>query len=463
MTNLTLFLTTALLAIASALLSGVVGFLLAPWLGSLVRLRRFVTTVLLVPFVLPALLIGVALLPIQNAMNIHSDFGMYWVLFAHVIMNAGYLATVIDAHRISHEQLEEAEIAGASKMQILLQLKIPLIVPAISPSLLLVALYSATSFGLIKTLGQGLKTLETEVATSALRDLDFGRAASLAGLQTLLTLGLFILSQQLAKSELSEFSIDEARKASVPSVVLGWTWVVMLIAIVIPVFVQAFSMGPIAGFVGLTGQGARDLLNLSVLDAALNSMRNLAVSMLISIPVAWWLSGNRNLKFWAVIPIGVSPVVIGLAMVVLSGYLPRDVSGSWLVLPIIQSIFVVPLLIQILMPARKSLSKEILDASRMDGAARLRRVLDIEIPILWPAIRIAIALGGLTALGEFGAASFLAFGNQATLPVVLYRLISRPGLENFTLAMTVAMLFILFAAWIVWLASRDTRNLHRLS
>jgi thiamine transport system permease protein len=396
-------------------------------------------------------------------MNIHSDFGMLWVLFAHVIMNAGYLATVIDAHRISHEQLEEAEIAGASKMQILLRLKIPLIVPAISPSLLLVALYSATSFGLIKTLGQGLKTLETEVATSALRDLDFGRAASLAALQTLLTLGLFILSQQLAKSELSEFSIDEARKASVPSVVLGWTWVVMLIAIVIPVFVQAFSMGPIAGFVGLAGQGARDLLNLSVLDAALNSMRNLAVSMLISIPVAWWFSGKRHLKFWAVIPIGVSPVVIGLAMVVLSGCLPRAVSGSWLVLPIIQSLFVVPLLIQILMPARKSLSKGILDASRMDGAGSLRRVLDIEIPILWSAIRIAIALGSLSALGEFGAASFLAFGDQATLPVVLYRLISRPGLENYTLAMTVAFMFILFAAWIVWLVSRDTRNLHRWS
>ena len=84
-------------------------------------------------------------------------------------------------------------------------------------------------------------------------------------------------------------------------------------------------------------------------------------------------------------------------------------------------------------------------------------------PILWPTIRVALSLASLSALGEFGAASFLAFGDQATLPLVLFRLMSRPGQENFALAMTSASLFILISAYVLWIANRGIQTQRRVS
>jgi thiamine transport system permease protein len=60
------------------------------------------------------------------------------------------------------------------------------------------------------------------------------------------------------------------------------------------------------------------------------------------------------------------------------------------------------------------------------------------------ALRTATVYAALVSLGEFGAASLLSFGDQATLPVVLYQLISRPGEQNYAMAMAACALLIVF-------------------
>ena len=152
-------------------------------------------------------------------------------------------------------------------------------------------------------------------------------------------------------------------------------------------------------------------------------------------------------------PIGISPVVLGLVALVLSGYAPPAVAGSWVVLPVVQAIFLIPLAFQIISPARKSLSRDVVDAARIDGANNLQVAGLIELPSLARPLTAAAAVVSLGSLGEFGAARFLAYGSDQTLPLVMFRLMSRPGGENLGMAMVAASAFILAALAVVWVVS----------
>jgi len=226
------------------------------------------------------------------------------------------------------------------------------------------------------------------------------------------------------------------------------------------VFVRAITLGPglIENFANLSGRGNRALLNISVAEAALNSLRNLIVACLIALPIAWFAAGRKRASYLVLLPIGISPVVFGLVFLVLSGYLPSAVSGTWLLVPIVQSLFLIPLSYQVLRPARQSVSVDIRDAALLDGAFGWKMFSQVEGPLLRKPLSVASAFIALGSLGEFGAASFLAYGSQATLPLVMFRLISRPGPENLGMAMAAASLFILVALLIVWIISLEART-----
>jgi thiamine transport system permease protein len=66
----------------------------------------------------------------------------------------------------------------------------------------------------------------------------------------------------------------------------------------------------------------------------------------------------------------------------------------------------------------------------------------------------ALSFSAIVSLGEFGASSFLANGSEATIPILLYRLISRPGEQNFGMAMAVSALMIVASGLVVYLVSR---------
>jgi thiamine transport system permease protein len=142
---------------------------------------------------------------------------------------------------------------------------------------------------------------------------------------------------------------------------------------------------------------------------------------------------------------------MGLGALVLSGYVPAPLASSWLVLPLVQSIFLTPLAFQIIAPARRAVSRDIREAARLDGAHGLKLLAWIEIPVLIKPILVAGSLVSLGSLGEFGAASFLSYGSNQTLPLVMFRLMSRPGAENLGMAMAAASIFILITVAVLWL------------
>ena len=453
--ELGLFGTTVLISALSAVGSVVLGYPAGNWLASTsTRVRSVVTPLLLLPFLLPPFLIGISLLPLQA--DIDSNSGILWILAAHLLMNVGFVARVVASLAVPSDQLEAAELDRASALQRRMMIELPQQLPGISAAALLIALYSATSFGLVLSLGRGqVQTLETEIAHRALRDLDLTGAAILAALQTLLTLIMFLAANRLGANPTELFGGQKSRGSTAGAAV---TLLILTATGYLIWNIAAKSLGLNGGLLNnlkaLGSQGSRDILNVTLLQAAGNSIRNMMLALLIALPIAWFAAGRRRSNVLWLLPIGISPVVIGLVVLIASGYLPPVLSGWWL-LPLTQSVFLIPLAYQILRPARAALPSEYLESALLDGASKKETFGLIELPVLARPIATAVAFAALGGLGEFGAASFLAYGSQTTLPLAIFRLAGRPGAENLGMAMTASLLFVALALTVVYLISRE--------
>ncbi len=115
-----------------------------------------------------------------------------------------------------------------------------------------------------------------------------------------------------------------------------------------------------------------------------------------------------------------------------------------------------PLVVRIIYPALISIGSEHREAAALAGANSRQTWWRIEVGIIRNVIFTAIGFALIAGIGEFGAASLLAYGDQATLPTVLYALISRPGGQNYGMAMAVCAILILLTFVLVFSVSSRT-------
>jgi thiamine transport system permease protein len=78
----------------------------------------------------------------------------------------------------------------------------------------------------------------------------------------------------------------------------------------------------------------------------------------------------------------------------------------------------------------------------------------VELPVVWRPVVAAAGFAFTVSLGEFGATSFLARPEQPTLPVVIYQLISRPGEQNFGMALAASVVLGVVTALVIALVER---------
>jgi thiamine transport system permease protein len=369
---------------------------------------------------------------------------------------------------LTNQTEEAAELAGAGRVRIFISITLPQLKGAVVSAAALVFLFCSTSFGIVLVLGGGMVTsIETEIASAALQFLELDKAAALALLQTLLTIVAFTLAESIAKSPVGIEQIDSGDVAQGldrrdrPAVVITGIVVIALICVpLLLVFAKAFTVNGAFGldnFANLAGRGNRDLLNISVLQATVNTLRNVAISATLSLGfgslVSFLLSRNTNstaasflqkgMDFAYLLPVGISSVVLGLGYLVTYG-------ANWVTVPLVQALMAMPLVIRLLYPALAAIDAEQREAAALAGANTRQIFMLVETGIIRNVVVTAVGFAMIASIGEFGAASLLAYGDQATLPTVLYVLISRPGDQNFGMAMAVSAILILLTFVLVF-------------
>ena len=83
------------------------------------------------------------------------------------------------------------------------------------------------------------------------------------------------------------------------------------------------------------------------------------------------------------------------------------------------------------------------------GPSPLRVLATVDLPVAWRPVLAATGFAFAVSLGEFGATSFLARPDAPTLPVLVYQLVSRPGADNFGMALAASVVLGLVTALVM--------------
>jgi thiamine transport system permease protein len=105
-----------------------------------------------------------------------------------------------------------------------------------------------------------------------------------------------------------------------------------------------------------------------------------------------------------------------------------------------------------LLPLWRALDPRLDQVAATLGARPGRILATIDLPLLSRGIGLAAGFALATSLGEFGATSFLSRPDRPTLPVLIFRLIGRPGSDNFGTAMAAAVVLAVLTATVITLA-----------
>jgi thiamine transport system permease protein len=192
-------------------------------------------------------------------------------------------------------------------------------------------------------------------------------------------------------------------------------------------------------------------------DATLMAM---VLGVLVAVVVSQHPRGRLERRGLAVLdgvfmlPLGVSAVTLGFGFLVTLDRPPLDLRSSALLVPIAQAMVALPLVVRTLVPVLRSVSPQQRQAAASLGASPLRVLVTVDLPTLWRPLLAATGFALAVSLGEFGATSFLARPDRPTLPVVIYQLVSRPGPENFGMAMAASVVLGLLTVLVMGLVER---------
>lgn len=458
---------------ALALLAGLpVAFLLArtslPGLG-------FVRVLVLVPFVLPTVVVGLAfrtLLP---------DGGALAIVLANAFFNVAVVARTVGGlwSHLDRRGEDAARALGASRWRTFTSVTLPALAPAVGSAAAVVFLFCATSFGVVLVLGGSrLRTLETEIYLRTVNLLDLSGAAALSIIQLVavlaaLTVGAIARRRKETALRLRAHTETARRPTGGEWAVVGVALAVVaaLLAPIVVLMLRSLSTSDgwsLAGYRALAGTGHAGSLQVSGVDAALNSLRaatdatvlavflgTLASVVLVSMSrgrARRWLIETMDTAL--MLPLGVSAVTVGFGYLVTLDLLPGDLRTSAALVPLAQAIVVTPLVIRMVLPVLRSIDERLRQAAASLGAGPLRVWREVDVPLAGRSLLTATAFAYVVALGEFGATSFLARPDTATLPVAIARLISRPGELNNQMAYAACTLLIVVTVAVVALVER---------
>ena len=453
---------------------------------------RLIRTLITVPFALPTIVTAIGFTVFQSndaaagsGLDALLASPLFWIISAHIFVNFSVVVRTVGATwaNLSHDTEEAAQLGGAGRFRIFWSISRPQLNGAVVSSLATVFLYCTASYGLILVLGGGLvNSIETEIAYAANQRLDLQEAGALAIVQTLLSIGAFMISSTGKRTAIGfEVQDSQAKQPKLdrrdwPAVAVTSMAALLVLAPLALIVARAFlnndGQATLDNFADLGGRGARNLLNITIAQAALNTLRNVlvatALATLVGVAVAYLLSRrtrsksvrlmNTVLNIAFMLPLGVSTIVLGFGYLLTfgSGWLP--LRSSWLIVPLIQGLMAIPLVVRIVYPALVAISEELGEQASTDGASPASAFFTIELPLVRESIGAAIGYAAIISVGEFGAASLLAYGSQATLPTVLYQLFSRPGGNNYGMAMAMSAIVILLTFAVVFVASLPAKH-----
>lgn len=407
--------------------------------------RRLVLALVTVPFVLPTVVVGAAFLAVLPE---SMDRSVWSILLAHVFFNIAIVVRTVGGvwGTIDPDLAAAARCLGASPARAFREVTLPLLRPAIMSAAMLVFVFTATSYGVVRILGgPGRATVEVEIFLRATQLDDLPGAAVLA-LGQLLAIGLVLVWWGRGRAwGIGTHAAEPVRRAR------NRTERLALAAVIIPLV--AFVTVPLAAMVvrsvrvaghwtlrAWTSLGSGEIrpgvrAGADPIDAAITSLRVAATATAVAVvlgalaaaAIAYAGRGSRALDTLSMLPLATSAVTIGFGILITFDEDPLDLRGSAAIVPLVHALVAMPFVVRAIVPVLAGVPTDRRFAAATLGASPARVWWNIDRPAALPALATGAAFSFAVSMGEFGATSFLTRRESETLPIAIARLLGRTG------------------------------------
>jgi len=447
--------------------------------------RGLVRAVATIPFVLPTVVVGVAFKTLFAAtgplgfLGLDETFAV--IVAALVFFNFSVIVRTVGGlwARLDPRLGEAARVLGASPLRVLATVTLPALAPAIASGAAIVFLFCAGAYGTVMILG-GVRfgTIETEIWYRTTQLLDLRSAAALAVVQLVfVSAALWASSRLQARASVQRLRSDESserawvlRRDWAPTLVTAVVLVGLIVAPMANLLVRSLWTpdGPGLRYYALLFTVEGTGLHAPVWEAVVTSLtlaaQASALAVTLGVLVSLVLSRRprrrplpallRTLDSVFMLPLGVSAVTVGFGFLITLNRPPLDLRSSPILIPIAQAMVALPLVVRSLLPVLRAIDPRQREAAATLGAGPGRVLATVDLPYALRGLGLAVGFALATSLGEFGATSFLARPDAPTLPVVIYRLIGRPGVDNYGMAMAAAVILAVVTGAVMAAAER---------
>lgn len=438
-------------SLVQAALSAAVSVALAVPVARALARRRFpgrglLITLMGAPFLIPVIVTVFGLLAVFGRAGLLnrmvegmglapvSIYGLHGVVLAHVFLNLPLATRMIlqGWQAIPAERLRLAAGLDLPPGAVFRHLEWPMLRDVVPGAAIVIFVLCLTSFAVALTLGGGPAATTVELAIyQALRfDYDLGRAAALAAVQFGLCALAVGTGALFARPSTFGAGLDRPRVTAPPD---GWRAVADGAAILVAAI---FLMVPMAMIVarGIPGLSA---LPGSVWPALARSLGVslaatglcVAVAMTLALAVAKGARGARLVEMAATLPLAASGLVLGTGLFLV---VQPFVAPERLALPVtilVNALLALPFVFRLVLPEARTLVADygrLAAALDLGGVAALRWLV---LPRLARPLGFAAGVAAALAMGDLGVIALFAGEAQATLPLVVQRLMGAYRME----------------------------------
>jgi thiamine transport system permease protein len=438
------------------------------------RGRETLRSLTILPFVMPSIMVAIGFVAtfgqngtLNRALSALGlpEFTLLYslpaIVVAHAFYNAPLVTRVTTAawESVDASAVETARTLGASPRRAFLDVVVPQLLPAVAVGATLTFIFTFASFPIVLALG-GFQLATVEVFIySRVQNLAFAEAASLAAVETAISLALTYayLRYEGSRASGSRGARPQRRRSVWPSAPslpeLGTTLAVLAYgAVALVVFVAPIASMLLASVTGPQGgftldhylflverQQTGTTYQVRPLSAVRNSLVFGLGTLALALPMGVVTSvlttrefrGRKVIDALSMAPLTVSGIVVGLGL--LRGLVfGVDVFGTRvqvtgaLAIVAAHAVGAYPFVTRNVAPLLGGLDPRLVEASRTLGASRVRALLDVELPLVAAGVVAGAAFAFAISIGEFDSTVILAEGSASyTMPVAVERYLGR--------------------------------------
>ncbi|NND03524.1 MAG: iron ABC transporter permease [Acidimicrobiia bacterium] len=442
------------------------------------RGKRAVKAAITVPFIMPTVVVGGAFLTLlgpSGPFGVDLRRTVWAILIAHVFFNYAVVVRTVSSawERLDPELSAAATSLGASHTQVFRHITLPLLTPAIASAASIVFLFSFTSFGVVLILGDLVhSTVEVEIWRQATNLLNLGAAASLAVVQLIAISAVLVAYSRYQRARSVSGRVASIRATAITPATPRQKAVVaanlllmagLLVSPLAAIVIRAVSTGSGWGFDNFTSLvEPTSALFVPAIEAIRNSIWIAALATAIAVTIgtmtAWSIDRattrfGQSLDVFIMLPLGTSAVTLGFGFLIALDT-PIDLRTSFWILPIAHALIAIPFVVRTTLPVLRTIDDRLREAAAVLGASPSRIFRELDVPIARRALVVGSGFAFAVSMGEFGATSFLARPDTPTLPIAIYRLLTRPGSATFGQAMAAATVLMVVTAFGIFAVER---------